>query len=125
MKDPSGGTTGRVKPYGRLGWMGARAEYSLMGRGLPLPHALCRGRGAARSTYQVFFNLPGRIFRAGSYCAGERWLWSAPELPEAIAAAGGIRRLDAGTCAGSADFAIVPASEADATGTGAAARTAA
>ena len=24
-KDPSGGTTGRVKPYGRLGWMGARA----------------------------------------------------------------------------------------------------
>jgi len=25
MKDPSGGTTGRVKPYGRLGWMGARA----------------------------------------------------------------------------------------------------
>ena len=32
MKDPSGGTTGRVKPYGRLGWMGARAIYSLMGR---------------------------------------------------------------------------------------------
>jgi hypothetical protein len=28
-KDPSGGTAGRVKPYGRLGWMGARAEYSL------------------------------------------------------------------------------------------------
>jgi hypothetical protein len=27
-EDPSGGTTGRVKPYGRLGWMGARAEYS-------------------------------------------------------------------------------------------------
>ena len=36
-KDPSGGTTGRVKPYGRLGWMGARAEYSLDGEGLPLP----------------------------------------------------------------------------------------
>src|SRR5437764_10832024 len=31
MKDPSGGTTGRVKPYGRLGWMGARAEYSRWG----------------------------------------------------------------------------------------------
>jgi hypothetical protein len=30
-KDPSGGTTGRVKPYGRLGWMGARAEYSRWG----------------------------------------------------------------------------------------------
>jgi len=36
-KDPSGGTTGRVKPYGRLGWMGARAKYSLDGEGLPLP----------------------------------------------------------------------------------------
>ena len=32
-RDPSGGTTGRVKPYGRLGWMGARAEYSLDGEG--------------------------------------------------------------------------------------------
>ncbi len=32
-KDPSGGTTGRVKLYGRLGWMGARAEYSLDGEG--------------------------------------------------------------------------------------------
>jgi hypothetical protein len=32
-KDPSGGTTGRVKPYGRLGWMGARAKYSLDGEG--------------------------------------------------------------------------------------------
>ena len=31
MKDPSGGTTGRVKPYWRLGWMGARAEYSRWG----------------------------------------------------------------------------------------------
>ena len=30
-KDPPGGTTGRVKPYGRLGWMGARAEYSRWG----------------------------------------------------------------------------------------------
>src|ERR1700722_16273793 len=39
-KAPSGGTTGRVKPYGRLGWMGARAEYSLDGEGLPLPHRL-------------------------------------------------------------------------------------
>ena len=32
-KDPSGGTTGRVKLYGRLGWMGARAKYSLDGEG--------------------------------------------------------------------------------------------
>ena len=35
-KDPSGGTTGRVKPYGRLGWMGARAGYSY-GEGISAP----------------------------------------------------------------------------------------
>ena len=54
-KDPSGGTTGRVKLYGRLGWMGARAEYSLDGEGLPLPHLISRGRGAGRSTRWRFF----------------------------------------------------------------------
>jgi integrase len=32
-KDPSGGTAGRVKLYGRVGWMGARAVYSLVGEG--------------------------------------------------------------------------------------------
>jgi hypothetical protein len=36
-KDPSGGTTGRVKPYGRLGWMGARARYSCQG-GMTAPN---------------------------------------------------------------------------------------
>jgi hypothetical protein len=36
-KDPSGGTAGRVKPYGRLGWMGARAEYSLNGEEIITP----------------------------------------------------------------------------------------
>src|SRR6266567_4541891 len=57
MKDPSGGTTGRVKPYGRLGWMGARAEYSY-GEELPLPHEIGRRRPAARSKRPaIFFNL--------------------------------------------------------------------
>ena len=32
-KDPSGGTTGRVKPRAAGAWMGARAEYSLDGEG--------------------------------------------------------------------------------------------
>jgi len=36
-RDPSGGTAGRVKPYGRLGWMGARAEYSLRWGGMTAP----------------------------------------------------------------------------------------
>src|SRR5580692_11221970 len=48
-KDPSGGTTGRVKPYGRLGWMGARAEYSLDGEGITAPTDIGRGTVAARS----------------------------------------------------------------------------
>ena len=38
MKDPSGGTTGRVQPYWRLGWMGARAGYSL--GGFPAPTSI-------------------------------------------------------------------------------------
>jgi hypothetical protein len=38
MKDPPGGTTGRAKLYWALGWMGAGAEYSLVGEGFPLPH---------------------------------------------------------------------------------------
>ena len=54
-KDPSGGTTGRVKPYGRLGWMGARAEYSLDGEGLPLPPLLVAEGSPRRSTGRRFF----------------------------------------------------------------------
>src|ERR1700719_3411248 len=65
MKDPPGGTTGRVKPYWRLGWMGARAEYGLYGEGLPLPHTLSRGRLAARSNWLRIFYSFGRSFRSG------------------------------------------------------------
>jgi hypothetical protein len=42
-KDPSGGTTGRVKLYGALGWMGARAGYSLVGEGITAPTFIRRG----------------------------------------------------------------------------------
>jgi hypothetical protein len=53
-KDPSGGTTGRVKPYGRLGWMGARAEYS-HGEGFPLPQPLvAKGLRHVQSGNQIF-----------------------------------------------------------------------
>ena len=57
MKDPSGGTTGRVKPYGRLGWMGARAEYSRWG-GITAPTYIKSQH--ARRTFKTpcdFFNL--------------------------------------------------------------------
>src|SRR6266404_4141756 len=53
-KDPSGGTTGRVKPYGRLGWMGARAEYSRWG-GITAPTLISRSRRAGRSKHQAIF----------------------------------------------------------------------
>src|SRR5437868_1463204 len=63
MKDPSGGTTGRVKPYGRLGWMGARAEYSRW-EGIPAP--TCHWSPGARRTFKTagrFFNFLGTSFR--------------------------------------------------------------
>ena len=53
-KDPSGGTTGRVKPYGRLGWMGARAEYSRWG-GITAPTFISRSRLARRSKGGAIF----------------------------------------------------------------------
>ena len=54
MKDPSGGTTGRVKPYGRLGWMGARAGYSRWG-GITAPTQISRSILAQRSKRRLIF----------------------------------------------------------------------
>ena len=53
-KDPSGGTTGRVKPYWRLGWMGARADTASMGRDYR-SHRHCVARGTA--DVQTFFDF--------------------------------------------------------------------
>ena len=61
-KDPSGGTAGRVKLYRRLGWMGARAEYSLDGEALPLPPMLVAGGSRNVQTARDFFNFFGRYF---------------------------------------------------------------
>src|ERR1700722_16038139 len=58
-KAPSGGTTGRVKLYGRLGWMGARAEYSLDGEGIPLPPILVAGASPHVQTTGGFLILFG------------------------------------------------------------------
>ena len=63
-KDPSGGTTGRVKLYGRLGWMGARAKYSLDGEGLPLPPILVAGGAPHVQTTGDFFNAFDGVFGA-------------------------------------------------------------
>ena len=61
-KDPSGGTTGRVKLYGRLGWMGARAEYSLDGEGLPLPLKLVAAGVRHVQNLRRFFTLLAGVF---------------------------------------------------------------
>src|SRR6266478_1981692 len=59
-RDPSGGTAGRVKLYGRLGWMGACAEYSLDGEGFYRSHIYWSRRVAERSNGPQFFLLRGR-----------------------------------------------------------------
>src|SRR6266704_6647138 len=65
MEDPSGGTTGRVKPYWSLGWMGARAEYSRWG-GISAPTCIGRRGRAARSKRRANF----LTFRKGIFGTG-------------------------------------------------------
>ncbi len=62
MKDPSGGTTGRVQPYWRLGWMGARAGYSLGGFSAPTSVL----SPAARCTFKMFADYFGRSRKRGA-----------------------------------------------------------
>ena len=65
-KDPSGGTTGRVKPYGRLGWMGARARYSPMGRDYRSHiHWSRQGRRTFKAACNFFYLLGSRTFFGG------------------------------------------------------------
>ena len=94
-KDPSGGTTGRVKLYGRLGWMGARAEYSLDGEGLPLPHLLV---AAGRRTFKppaIFLTLSAAdVFGLQTLLRGGPDRRSpATDLSDAMAAAGAFKAL--------------------------------
>ena len=91
MKDPSGGTTGRVKPYGRLGWMGARAEYSY-GEGLPLPHEIGRRKPAARSKRPaIFFNLLGLDSGTRAYRPAGRLPSPKSDFSDATVATGRIK----------------------------------
>jgi hypothetical protein len=95
-KDPSGGTTGRVKLYGRLGWMGVCAEYSLVGEGLPLPHILvAQGRRTFKQP-AIFFNF-WLVVWMKNYCAAGRLASPTADLSEAMAAPGAFKSLVAGT----------------------------
>jgi hypothetical protein len=55
-----------------LGWMGARAVYGIDGEELPLPHALCRNRGAARSNPATFLIFPARVSGGVNLLSGRR-----------------------------------------------------
>jgi len=86
MRDPSGGTAGRVKPYGRLGWMGACAEYSLDGEGFCRSHIYWSRKVAERSNgLQIF------------YCAAGRLASRTAALSEAMAEPGCFKSLVMGT----------------------------
>jgi hypothetical protein len=65
-KDPSGGTTGRVEPYGRLGWMGARAKYDRWG-GMTAPTSFGRGSGQdVQRRVRIFNHRTACNFAAGA-----------------------------------------------------------
>ena len=83
MKDPSGGTTGRVKLYGRLGWMGARAEYSRWG-GITAPTFVSRSNLAGRSKQGTIFLLFIRRIATGNHCAAGRLTAFEADFSDAI-----------------------------------------
>lgn len=97
-KDPSGGTAGRVKPYGRLGWMGARAVYSLVGERLPLPHLfVAEGTPHVQTALRFFYLWAGIAGR--SYGFAGPLASPAADVSEAVAAAGWFKGLAAaGSC---------------------------
>ena len=57
IKDPSGGTTGRVKPYGRWGGWALAPEYGLDGEELSLPPIRSRQGHWAFNPLAIFFGL--------------------------------------------------------------------
>ncbi|MEA2864870.1 MAG: hypothetical protein QOC84_2826 [Bradyrhizobium sp.] len=85
-KTRPGGTAGRVRPYGRLGWMGARAVYGFDGEGLPLPPALvAQGRPHVQTTL--------RFFTSRNYWLAGLPASPAADLSEALAAEGWFKPL--------------------------------
>src|SRR5229473_2103838 len=90
MRDPSGGTTGRVKLYGRLGWMGACAEYSLDGEGFTAPTYIGReGSPNVQTTCNFFIARRADWLREQPPCRkpwqhrarSSPWSWEPPDGP--------------------------------------------
>ena len=88
-KDPSGGTTGRVKPYGRAwgGWALAPNTAS-MGRDNRSTDIVSRqGRSTFKRTWD-FFNFFGGRFWPENYRAAGRSTSPTADLSDAMAAGG-------------------------------------
>ena len=91
MKDPSGGTTGRVKPYGALGVDGRSRRIQPMGRDFRSHTHWSPRAYRTFKTAGKFFNYLGRNFRTKNYCADRRLLSITAALSEAMAAPGGLK----------------------------------
>ena len=93
---------------GRLGWMGARAEYS-HGEELPAPTHIGRRRAGARSKRPaIFFNPKEAGFRRrDTYCPAVRRLSPESDFSDAMVATGGSSARVPGNSFGSKAFSPV------------------
>ena len=125
MKDPSGGTTGRVKPYGRLGWMGARAEYSRWGGDFRSHINKSQRPPRTFKTSGDFFNFLFGMIAGKNHGAARYFAAFAADLSDAIDGGGSFsaRLTEALSAAGSSAGAFSPGGlpEAEASGTAGAA----
>jgi hypothetical protein len=122
-KDPSGGTTGRVKPYGRLGGWALAPNTASMGRAYR-SHRYWSREGAARSNHPAIFCVFWQAHWGGTYCGAARLASPMADLPEATAAAGWSKALMAGTSCRPETFSVAGGCGAAATGSAGAVETA-
>src|SRR6266702_3612205 len=107
MKDPSGGTTGRVKPYGARGVDGRSRRIQLWG-GITAPTHSWSPKGWR--TFKIagdFFTLWTRIPGRNAYCPAGAWLSPESVFSDAMVATGGLRARMPGNSFGSEAFSPV------------------
>jgi len=109
MKDPSGGTTGRVKAiWGAWGgW--ALAPNIAMGRNYPLPHILvAEGLAHVQNGRRFFLTLRKPVFGGGdTYCPAVHRLSPESDFSDAMVATGGSSARVPGNSFGSKAFSPV------------------
>jgi hypothetical protein len=123
-KDPSGGTAGRVKLYGRLGGWALAPNTASMG-GITAPTYIVSRKGPPTFKRPCdFFSFFGNDFSAENYCAAARLASPAAGLSDAMVAAGCSKALVPGAFSRSGAFSAAGLSETVATGTAGAVATA-